>query len=37
MDTVNQVQILDEATCISHNINTLGKDMYPTILLVMHK
>ena len=25
MDTVTQVQILDEAVCISHNANTLGR------------
>ena len=32
MDTVTQVQFLDEAVCISHNTN-LGKGMSPTILL----
>ena len=32
MDTVNRVQILDEAVSTSHNTNTLGKGMYPTIL-----
>ncbi len=31
MDTVTQVQILDEAVCISHSANILGKTMYPTI------
>ena len=29
---VTQVQILVEIVCISHNTNTLGKDMCPTIL-----
>ena len=32
MDTVIQVQIHDEAVCISHCSNTLGKIMHPTIL-----
>ena len=32
MDTVTQVQILDETDCISHCTNTLGKGMNPTIL-----
>ena len=32
MDTVMQVQILNEAVCISHNPNTLGKNMNPIIL-----
>ena len=32
MDTVTPVQIQDEAVCISHSINTLGKGMNPTIL-----
>ena len=27
-----QVQILDEADCISHSTNTLGKGMNPIIL-----
>ena len=27
MDTVTRVQILVEADCISHSINTLGKSM----------
>ena len=27
-----RVQILDEADCISHSINTLGKGMNPNIL-----
>ena len=31
MDTANQVQALDEAVCISHNSNTLGKGMHPNI------
>ena len=29
----NQVQILDEAVCISYSTNLLGKGMHPTILL----
>ena len=38
MDIVIRVQILDEAGYISHNANTLGKDMNSTILsLVMAK
>ena len=32
MDMVTQVEVLDEAICISHGTNTLGKDMNPTIL-----
>ena len=32
MDTVTQVQILDETDCISHSTNTLGKGMNPIIL-----
>ena len=32
MDTVTQVQILDESDCILHSINTLGKGMNPIIL-----
>ena len=32
MDTVTRVQILDEAYCISHSTNTLGKGMNPIIL-----
>ena len=32
MDTVTAVEILDEAVCISHCSNTLGKDAYQTIL-----
>ena len=32
MDTVTQVQILDEADCISYNTDTLGKGMNPIIL-----
>ena len=32
MDTAAQVQILDEAVCILHSTNTLGKSMNPTIL-----
>ena len=32
MDTETRVQILDEADCISQNINTIGKGMNPTIL-----
>ena len=32
MDTATQVQILDEADCISHRTKTLGKGMNPIIL-----
>ena len=32
MDKAKQVQILDKAVSISHNTNTLGKDMNPIIL-----
>ena len=32
MDTVKRVQILDEADCISHGTNTLGKGMNLIIL-----
>ena len=32
MDTATRVQILDESVCISHNANTHGKGMTPTIL-----
>ena len=32
MDTATRVQILDETDGISHNTNTLGKGMNPTIL-----
>ena len=32
MDTASQIQMLDEAVCISHCTNTLGTGMYPTIL-----
>ena len=32
MDTATRVQILDEADCISHGTNTLGKGMNPIIL-----
>ena len=32
MDTATQVQILDQANCISHSTNTLGKGMDPIIL-----
>ena len=32
MDTVTGVQILDEALCIWHNVNTLGKSRHQTIL-----
>ena len=32
MDTVTQVQIMDETDCISHSSNTLGKSMNPIIL-----
>ena len=31
MDMASQVQILDKAVCISHNTNTLGKGITPTI------
>ena len=34
MDTVAQVQILDETDCISHRTDTLMKDMNPIILLL---
>ena len=37
MDTVTRVQILDEAVCISHSTNTIGKGMYPTILTPVMK
>ena len=30
MDTVNQVQNLDETAWISHDVNTLGKGRNPT-------
>ena len=32
MERVSQVLNLDEAVCISHSANTLGKGMNPTIL-----
>ena len=32
MDTVTQVQILDEAVCVSHNSITFGKGMNLTVL-----
>ena len=32
MGTENQIQILDEAVCISRSIDTLGKGMHTTIL-----
>ena len=32
MDTMTQVQILEETVCISHSTNTLGKSMNQTIL-----
>ena len=32
MDTATRVQILDEADCISHSTNTLGKGMNLIIL-----
>ena len=32
MDTATRVLILDEAVCISHSTNTLGKGMNPTFL-----
>ena len=32
MNTATRVQILDDAVCISHSANTLGKGMNPTIL-----
>ena len=32
MKTVTQVQILDEAFCISHCANMLGKDVHLTVL-----
>ena len=33
MDSVTGVQIVNQAVCISHRTNTLGKGIYPTILL----
>ena len=33
MHMVTRSQILDEAVCISHDANTLGKGMHLTILL----
>ena len=36
MDTVTQVQILNKAVYISHNVNNFGKRLHPNILsLVM--
>ena len=32
MDTAMRVQTLDEADCISHSTNTLGKGINPIIL-----
>ena len=32
MDRATRVQILDAAVCISHCVNTLGKDINPIIL-----
>ena len=32
MDTATRVQILNEADCISHSTNTLGKGRNPIIL-----
>ena len=32
VDTAARVQILNEAVCVSHSANTLGKSMNPTIL-----
>ena len=32
MNLATRVQILDEAVCISHSTNTLGKVMHPAIL-----
>ena len=32
MDMATRVQILDQADCISHSTNTLGKGMNPIIL-----
>ena len=34
MDTLTRVPILDEADCISHYTNTLGKGLNPIILPV---
>ena len=31
VDTVTDVQVLDDTVCISHSANTLRKDMNPTI------
>ena len=36
MDTATQVQILNEAVCISHNASTLGKAMHGNILLLYY-
>ena len=33
LDGVSRVQIMDEAFCIFHSINTLRKGMNPTIIL----
>ena len=33
MESATRVQILDEAVCISHSADTVGKGMHPTILL----
>ena len=32
MDSVNWIQFLDEAGCVSYGANNLGKGMNPTIL-----
>ena len=32
IDTVTRIQILDQANCISHITNTLGKGINPIIL-----
>ena len=32
MDTATQIQILDQANCISHSTHTFGKGMNPIIL-----
>ena len=35
MDTAFQVQILDEAFCVSFHANASGKDMNPSVFLAM--
>ena len=33
MDTATRIQFLDEAVCISHSANTIGRGMAPNFLL----